>query len=121
MKKLFIKSALGVIIIFTAITAPAYCAAMDNVVREDAGDYSETKSTEGTVTSIDGDGGVFTVIPFDAATTNDNELTIQVMPDTQVYKAGGKIRSSDIQINDIVAVDYLDDRAGLKAVTVNVQ
>jgi hypothetical protein len=112
---------IGAIVIFIAITIPAYCAAPDNVVREDTGSYSDAKNTEGTVTSIDADGGVFTVRPFDANDTNDNELTIQVMPDTQVYKAGDNIKSSDIQINDVVAVDYLDDRAGFKAVTVNVQ
>jgi len=100
---------------------PAYCAALDNVIREDVGYYADQKSAEGAVTSIDGDGGVFTIKPFDASQTNSDELIFRVMPDTQVYKAGKNIDSSDIQVGDVVAVEYLDDKAGLKAVTVDVQ
>ena len=121
MKKNPVNTVLRVIIAITAIAIPAYAAALDNVIREDVGYYADQKSAEGAVTSIDGDGGVFTIKPFDASQTNSDELIFRVMPDTQVYKAGRSIDSSDIQVGDVVAVEYLDDKAGLKAVTVDVQ
>jgi hypothetical protein len=120
-KKISAIRVLSVIIAVAGIAIPAYVWALDNVIREDAGYYADQKSAEGAVTSIDGDGGVFTIKPFDASQTNSDELIVRVMPDTQVYKAGKSIDSSDIQVGYVVAVDYLDDRAGLKAVTVDVQ
>ncbi|MFA6356524.1 MAG: hypothetical protein WCY23_05390 [Candidatus Omnitrophota bacterium] len=121
MKKISVIQVLSVIIAIAGISIPEHAEALDNVIREDAGYYADQKSAEGAVTSIDGDGGVFTIKPFDVSQTNSDELIFRVMPDTQVYKAGKSIDSSDIQVNDVVAVDYLDDKAGLKAVTVNVQ
>jgi len=120
-KNNFIKRVISVIILLGGLAMPAYCAALDNVIREDVGYYAARKSAEGAVTSIDGDGGVFTIRPFDVSQTNSDELIFRVMPDTQVYKAGKNIDSSDIQVGDVVAVEYLDDKAGLKAVTVDVQ
>lgn len=121
MKNNSIKLVLSVIILLGGLAMPAYCAALDNVIREDVGYYAARKNAEGAVTSIDGDGGVFTIKPFDVSQTNSDELIFRVMPDTQVYKDGKGIDSSDIQVGDVVAVEYLDDRAGLKAVTVDVQ
>lgn len=121
MKKISVKRGLSVIIMLAGLLMPGYCTALDNVIREDVGYYADQKSAEGAVTSIDGDGGVFTIKPFDASQTNSDELIFRVMPDTQVYKAGKSIDSSDIQVGDVVAVEYLDDKAGLKAVTVDVQ
>jgi hypothetical protein len=120
-KNNFIKRVLSVIILLGCLVTPVYVRALDNVIREDAGYYADQKSAEGAVTSIDGDGGVFTIRPFDASQTNSDQLIFRVMPDTQVYKAGKSIDSSDIQVGDVVAVEYLDDKAGLKAVTVDVQ
>ncbi|MDD5270481.1 MAG: hypothetical protein PHE80_04745 [Candidatus Omnitrophica bacterium] len=121
MKKIYVNAFLGVIIAVAAVAIPAHAGALDNVIREDAGYYADQKTAEGAVTSIDGDGGVFTIKPFDVSQTNSDELIFRVMPDTQVYKAGKAIDSSDIRVGDVVTVEYLDDKAGLKAATVDVQ
>lgn len=93
----------------------------DSTMRENSGDYSATATTEGNVTSIDADGGVITIMPFVATNVNNNQVTVQIIPETKVYKDGNTINSSDIQINDVVSVEYYDDPAGLRAVTINVE
>lgn len=111
----------AVFILILLAAASVYCQEMDNVIREDVGEYVATVTAEGTVTSIDADGGIITIRPFDAVDLNNDQLTIQILPEAEVYKNGDKIISSDIQISDVVTVEYYDDPSGLRATTVTVQ
>ncbi len=119
------KVLFSAVIFITAMTplcaAPAYCEDMDTAHREDAGEYMETKISDGTITSISADGGVFTFRPFDAADIGNDELTVGVLPDAKIYRGADSISSSDIQIGDVVTVEYIDDPAGLRAKTVTIQ
>ena len=110
-----------------ALTVPASVQALyenppnDDTMKENSGDYASTMTTEGTVTSIDAAGGVITIRPFVATDVNNDQLTIQIIPETKVYKNGNTVNSADIQINDVVSVEYYNDPAGLRAVTVDVE
>ena len=111
-----------VIVSMAALSAaPAYCEDMDTAQREDAGEYLETKISDGTVTSISADGDVFTFRPFDAADTGNDELTVGVLPEAKIYRGADSIASSDIQVGDVVTVEYIDDRSGLRAKAVTIQ
>ncbi len=93
----------------------------DDTMKESSGDYNTTMTTEGTITSVDGAGSAITIRPFVATDVNNDQLTISVIPETKVYKNGNKINSADIQINDVVTVEYSNDPAGAQAVTINVE
>lgn len=130
MKRLNLKKLPATAVLFTAVlffAAPAWAQgiyespANDDTMKEDTGAYAETKTAEGTVTSIDADGGIVTIKPFTATDLNTDQLTIQILPEAKIYKNGAAIKSSDIQINDVVTVEYYDDPSGLKATTVNVE
>jgi hypothetical protein len=111
-----------IIVSMAALNAvPAYCEDMDTVQREDAGEYIETKTLDGTVTSISADGDVITFRPFDAVDISNDEITVGLLPGAQVYRGGDSISSSDIQIGDVVTVEYKDDPSGLRAQTITVQ
>lgn len=113
--------------IVMAAAAPAAAEALyenppnNDQMTESAGDYKTTMNVEGTVTSIDGAGTTFSVRAFVATDVNNDQLTFSVIPETKVYKNGNTINSSDIQVNDVVSVEYYNDPAGLQAVTVNVE
>lgn len=115
----------AIVIVLAALllicAVPAYCEDMDTVEREDVGEYLATKTLDGTVTSIDADGGVFTFRPFDATDIRNDELTVGVLPEAQVYRGGDSISSSDIQVGDVVTVEYIDDPSGLRAKTITIQ
>lgn len=119
------KVLFSAVIFITAMTplcaAPAYCEDMDTTQREDVGEYIETKTLDGTVTSISADGDAVTFRPFDAVDISNDELTVGLLPGAQVYKGGDSISSSDIQVGDVVTVEYRDDPSGLRAKTVTVQ
>jgi hypothetical protein len=93
----------------------------DDTMKESSGNYNSTMTAEGTVTSVDGAGSAITIRPFVATDLNNDQLTISIIPETKVYKNGNKINSADIQINDVVTVEYYNDPAGLQAVTINVE
>ena len=57
----------------------------------------------------------------ESAGNYNTTLTIQIIPGTKVYKNGKTVKSSDIEISDVVTVEYYDDPSGLQAVTVNVE
>ncbi len=101
--------------------APSYCEDMDTAQREDAGEYLATKTLEGTITSISSDGDVLTFRPFDATDQGTDELTVSVLPDAKIYKGADTISSSDIQVGDVVMVEYIDDPSGLRAETITVE
>lgn len=102
--------------------ATCYCQEIDdNNIRSEVGTYEVLRSAEGTVTSIDGMGGTFSIRPFEVMDVKKDQLIFQVLPDADVYKAGDKITSSDIQVGDVVVVEYYRDSQGLRAKTINVQ
>jgi len=112
---------------FLITAAPAIAQSLyenppnNNTMTESSGNYNTTMSTEGTVTSVDGAGNAITIRPFVATDVNNDQLTISVILETKVYKNGNTIHSADIQVNDVVTVEYYNDPAGLQAVTINVE
>ncbi|MFH0771524.1 MAG: hypothetical protein V1933_02770 [Candidatus Omnitrophota bacterium] len=82
----------------------------------------ETKTAQGTVTSIDAAGGVITVNLFDAINLDNDNITVEILPQAEVYKEDALIHSSDIQVGDVVGIEYYNDSTGsLKATSVTVE
>lgn len=108
-------------VVLTVLTTPGYCEGMDTVVREDVGDYIETKTIEGSVTSVSADGDAFTIRPFVAVDPTNDQFTFEVLPEAEIYKSNYSVTSSDIEVGDVVTVEYYNDSSGFKAKTITIQ
>lgn len=116
-----------VIVIFIVVTGlfamtTSYCQDMCDADREDAGSIEQSKIAQGTVTSIDAGGDVVTINPFDAMSLDNDSITVEVLPQAEICKGDSVICSSDIEIGDVVDIEYYNDSTGsLKATSINVE